>query len=139
MNEASSFKKIVVGSISKPTTMKAFFPSKLAEIIFALAIGYFGYLHLKNSDAMEGMIPDYLPGDGKIWIYLTGTGFLLSALAILTGFLKTIACYLLAAELLVLVLAIHLKPAINNDPMHSTMLLKDTAMAMCAILIGNNK
>ena len=119
--------------------MKAFFPSKLAEIIFALAIGYFGYLYIRNAETMTGAIPDYLPGDSKIWIYILGTGYVLSALAILTGFLKTVACYLLAAELLVIVFAIHLKPAINNDPVNTSMLLKNTVMAMCAILIGNNK
>jgi uncharacterized membrane protein YphA (DoxX/SURF4 family) len=119
--------------------MKPFFPSKLAEIIFALIIGYFGYMHLKNAGSMAGMVPDYLPGQGKIWIYLVGAGMVLAALAIITGLLKTIACYLLAAELIVLVLAIHLKPALNNDALHTGMLLKDTAMAMCAILIGNRK
>ncbi len=123
----------------KPTTMKPFIPSKLAEIIFALIIGYFGYLHFKNANMMGGMVPGYMPGDGKLWIYLTGAGFLLSALAIITGFLKTVACYLLAVELLVIVFAIHLKPAMNNDPLHTAMLLKDTAMAICAILIGNRK
>ena len=119
--------------------MKPFIPSKLAEIIFALIIGYFGYLHFKNAGIMAGMVPDYLPGGGKIWIYIAGAGFLLSALAIITGFLKTIACYLLAAELLVFVFILHLKPAMNKDSLHTAMLLKDTAMAMCAILIGNRK
>ena len=74
--------------------------------------------------------------DGPVGIALA---LLLAALAIITGLLKTIACYLLAAELIVLVLAIHLKPALNNDSLHIGMLLKDTAMAMCAILIGNRK
>jgi uncharacterized membrane protein YphA (DoxX/SURF4 family) len=119
--------------------MKPFIPSKLAEIIFALIIGYFGYLHFKNAGGMAGMIPDYLPGDGKIWIYVAGGGMVLAALAILTGLLKTLACYLLAAELIAFVLILHLKSAINNDPLHTAMLLKDTAMAMCAIIIGNRK
>jgi hypothetical protein len=65
------------------------------------------------------MIPSYLPGEGKLWVYIAGAGFLLSALANLTGFLKTVACYLLAAELLLLVIAIHLKPAINNDRLYT--------------------
>ena len=119
--------------------MKPFIPSKLAEIIFALIIGYFSYLHYKNAGTMAGMIPDYLPGDGKIWIYVAAGGMLLAALAILTGLLKTLACYLLAAELIAFVLILHLKPVMNNDPLHISMLLKDTAMAMCAILIGNRK
>src|SRR5881394_2293263 len=95
--------------------MKPFIPSKLAEIIFALIIGYFGYLHFKNAGAMAAGEPAYLPGDGKIWIYVSGGGMVLAALAIITGLLKTLACYLLAAELIVFVLILHLKPAMNNS------------------------
>lgn len=115
--------------------MKPFIPSKLAEVVFALVIAYFGYLHLKNAVAMGGMVPDYFPGDGKIWIYITGAGFILAAIAILTDIQKVLACYLLAAVLLIFVFTIHLK-SFDTNP---SGVLKDTAMAMAAILIGNKK
>lgn len=113
--------------------MKAFIPSKFAEIVFALIIAYFGYLHLTKAAAMGGMVPDFLPGDGKLWVYITGAAFILVAIAIITGFQKTLACYLLAAVLIIFVLTIHIK----NFDTNPSGLLKDTAMAMCAILIGN--
>ena len=94
--------------------MKPIIPSKIAEIIFALVIAYFGYNHFKNADMMAGMVPDYIPGDGKIWIYLTGGGFILAAIAIITGVQKTLACYLLAAVLLIFVFAIHAIAKILN-------------------------
>lgn len=115
--------------------MKALIPSKVAEVIFALAVGYFGVNHFLHADGMVGMIPDYLPGDGKIWVYVAGAGLVLAAIAIITGILKTLACYLLAAELLLFVFMLHLQPFIDGN---TGSFLKDLSMAMCAILIGNN-
>ncbi len=115
--------------------MKPFIPSKFAEIIFALVLFVFAYNHFTSTDMMAGMIPDYMPGGGKIWIYITGVALVLSALAIITGIQKTLACYLLAAMLLVFVFTLHLKPVMDGGNMSN--LLKDTAMAMAALLIGN--
>jgi uncharacterized membrane protein len=114
--------------------MKSFIPTRLAEIIYALIMGFFGVLHFMNADTMSGMIPDYMPGDGKIWIYITGAAFIAVALAILINKFKTVACYLLAAMLLIFVFTLHLQPAMDGNP---GQLLKDTALAMAAIIIGN--
>jgi len=115
--------------------MKPFFPTRFAEIIFALIMGFFGVLHFMNVDIMSGMIPDYLPGDGKLWIYITGAGFIAAGLAILINKFKRVACYLLAAMLLVFVFTLHLKTAMDGNP---GQLLKDTGLAMAAIMIGNH-
>lgn len=115
--------------------MKPFIPSKFAEIIFALVFAYFGYLHFKNAAGMGQMVPDYIPGDGKIWIYVTGAIFVLAAISIIANFQKTLFCYLLAVVLLVFVFTIHIK-MFNTNP---SGLLKDTAMAMAAIIIGNRR
>lgn len=116
--------------------MKSPLLTRLAEIIFALSIGFFGVLHFQNVDMMSGMIPDYMPGDGKVWIYATGVGLIAAALAIIINKLKTLACYLLAVMLLIFVFTLHLQPALDGNP---GSLLKDTALAMAAIIIGNRK
>jgi putative oxidoreductase len=115
--------------------MKSIIPTRVAEILFALAIGTFGVLHFMHADMMAGGVPDYMPGGGKIWIYVTGSGLILAALAILINKFKRIACYLLAVMLLIFVFTLHLKPAMDGD---LGGLLKDTALAMAAIIIGNN-
>jgi uncharacterized membrane protein len=116
--------------------MKRFIPSKFAEIIFALVIGYFGYSHFKNAGPMSNYVPKFIPGDGKIWIYVSGAGLLLSAIAILTDIQKALAGYLLAALLLLIAFSMHFQHFLDgNDAAGS--FLKDTAMAMGAILIGN--
>ncbi|HET9430929.1 MAG TPA: hypothetical protein VFO70_07120 [Chitinophagaceae bacterium] len=115
--------------------MKPFIPSKIAEIIFAIIFAYFGYLHFKNADGVGMGVPDFMPGDGKIWAYVIGGGFILAAIAIATEIQKTLACYLLAAVLIIFVLFIHIKN-FGTDPSPT---LKDTALAMAAILIGNRR
>ena len=116
--------------------MRSLFPTRLAEILFALVMGYFGILHFRNGDIMSGMIPDFMPADGKIWIYITGASFLAAALAILINRFKTLACYLLAIMLLIFVFTLHLKPAMDGN---AGQLLKDAGLAMAAIIIGNSK
>jgi uncharacterized membrane protein len=115
--------------------MKAFVPTKLAEVIFALAIAYIGYWHIKTADSMAKGVPAFMPGPGSLWIYITGAGFLLAAVAILTDIKKTLACYLLAAMVLIFVFGIHAK-AFDTNPIAA---LKDATIAMCALIIGNNK
>ena len=114
--------------------MKSFFPTRLAEIIYALVMGIFGVLHFMNADTMSGMIPEFMPADGKIWIYITGGAFIAAALAIIINKFKTPACYLLALMLLVFVFTLHLQPAMDGNP---GQLLKDTGLAMAALIIGN--
>ena len=114
--------------------MKSFFPTRLAEMLYALIMGFFGVTHFLNADIMSGMIPDFMPGDGKIWIYITGAALIAAALAILINKFKKPACYLLANMLLIFVFTLHLKPAMDGNP---AMLLKDAGLAMAAIIIGN--
>ena len=115
--------------------MKPIISSKIAGIIYAIAIGTFGVLHFINVNAMKASVPDYMPGDGSIWIYITGACLILAAIAILINKYARLACYLLAAMFLIFVFTLHLKPLLSGSFTH---LLKDTAMAMAAIIIGNN-
>jgi len=114
--------------------MKKIFLTRFAEIIYAFIMGFFGVMHLMNADTMSGLIPEYMPADGKIWIYITGAALIAAALAILINKFKTVACYLLAAMLLVFVFTLHLQPAMDGNP---GQLLKDAGLAMAAIIIGN--
>ena len=115
--------------------MKSIIPTRVAEMLFALAMGVFGVLHFMHADMMGGMVPDYMPADSKIWIYVTGGGLILAAIAILINKFKRLACYLLALMLLIFVFTLHLKPAMDGN---MGALLKDAALAMAAIIIGNN-
>lgn len=116
-------------------TIKPFFPTKAAEIIFALIFAYFGYLHFKNAAVLGGGVPGFFPGEGKIWVYLTGAAFIFAAISIIARFHRTLGCYLLAFVLIVFVLTVHMRN-FGNNPSGA---LKDLAMAMGAIIIGNHR
>jgi uncharacterized membrane protein YphA (DoxX/SURF4 family) len=115
--------------------MKLIFPTRVAEIFYALIIAFFGFLHLKYGSGGTG-VPTYLPGDPSLWMYITGVGFIAAAITIIFNKFKKLGCYLLALMLLVFILTIHI-----NDVLHFKNLyqpLKDGALAMAAIIIGNN-
>ena len=114
--------------------MKKIIPTRFAEIIFALVMGAFAAIHLRYGGSGEG-VPSFMPGNPGIWRYVAGTGFALAAIAILLNTFKTLACYLLAAMLMVFIFTIHL-PGSLNGASHDQ-LLKDIALAMAAIIIGN--
>jgi len=121
--------------------MSNLIPSRVAAIIYALVVVVFGVNHFMNADKMGGAVPSYMPGSGTIWIYITGGAFVAAGLAIIINKFAKIACYLLALMLLIFVFGIHLQMAMSSEEMIKTMgmtnLLKDLALAMGAILIGN--
>jgi len=116
--------------------MKFSIPTRIAEILFALTFAVFGVLHLKYTAGYKVGVPSFMPGDSSIWVYVTGICFIAAAVAIIINKYKKLACYLLALLLIVFILAIHLMPAIKEG--NYPQLLKDGALAMAAIIIGNN-
>lgn len=120
--------------------MKPFLPTRAAEIIYALMLFVFGFNHMHAGPIMSGGVP--VPG-GVFWVYFTGAAFILAAVAIILNRFKTIACYLLALMLLLFVILIHVPAFVHGQNQMAKMMpmvsiLKDTALAMGAILIGNN-
>ena len=113
--------------------MKPLLSSRIAAIIYALAIAAFGILHFMSANEMKTLLPEYLPG-GVFWIYFTGVCLLAAALAIIFNINTRLACYLLAAMLLIFGFTLHLRPSFTTT---FSLFLKDAAMAMAAVLIGN--
>lgn len=115
--------------------MKFTFPTRFAEILFALVMAVFGILHFKYGNAGNG-VPSFIPGNPVMWMYITGAGFLAFSIAVILNKFKKLACYLLALMFIIFVLTVHI-----NDVIHFKNLsqpLKDSALAMAAIIIGNN-
>ncbi len=110
--------------------------TKIATIIYALTITMLGVTHLQVGEGMAGLVPSWLPGGG-IWVYVTGVCLILAAISIIIGKFTRIACFLLAAMLLIFVLTIHLPHVLGGDQMAMGSVLKDTAMAMAALMIAD--
>jgi putative oxidoreductase len=114
--------------------MKQIISFRVAAIIYALAIAAFGILHFMSAGEMKTMLPDYIPGGAAI-VYFTGACLLAAAIAIIIEKQTRLACYLLAVMLLIFGFTLHLRPSFTTT---FALFLKDAAMAMAAIMIGNN-
>lgn len=115
---------------NKSTSMKA----NIGRIVFALVFLVFGILHFMSGDAMVGYIPEWIPG-GVFWIYLTGVGHLLAAIAILINKMASLAALLLAIMLIIFALTIHLPAALDGDMSN---FLKDTGLAAAALYMSGH-
>ena len=113
----------------------------ISILIFALIIGFFGANQVLNADKMVANAPKFIPA-AKVFVYLSGIGLLLGAVAfIIDRFAKPFG-YLIAFILVVIVITVHIPGIVQSNPLPVRMLfltngLKDTAMAMAAIIIGN--
>lgn len=103
----------------------------LGKYLLALPMAAFGILHFMHADAMAGMAPF----GGTITIYFTGLCLILFAVSVLMGKYDKLAAVLLACMLILFVVLIHLKSAMNGD-MGS--LLKDLAIAGGALLYAQS-
>lgn len=110
----------------------------IGKYIFAIAMALFGIFHFMNAAEMADMVP--IAG-GKIWIYLSGAGFILAALSIMLGKFDKIACFALALMLILFVAMIHVPGIMSNDNMiqQASMIgtLKDLALAGGALMAAS--
>ena len=121
--------------------MKNLISTKLAIIIFAFIIGFFGANHFLHAKEMAANIPSFLPAS-KVLVYISGAGFLLAAIAFIIDRYAKIAGYLLALLLLIIVFSIDVPGIIHSTNVQMKMIfvtnmLKDAALAMAAILIAD--
>jgi len=109
-------------------------------IIYALVIAFFGINHFLVGTGMQNTVPSFIPG-GVFWVYLTGAALIAAAIAFITGWQRSLAGYLLAAFLIIIVLTVHL-PAIMHAPDMAarrfplTNLVKDMGIAAGALMIA---
>ena len=121
--------------------MKNLISTRVAIIIFAFIIGFFGANHFLHAKDMAANVPSFLPAS-KILVYISGAGFLLAAVAFIIDRYAKLAGYLLALLLLIIVFSVDV-PGIMRAPnvpvkmMFITNLLKDAALAMAAVLIAD--
>lgn len=112
---------------------------KLGKYLLAVVMLVFGIMHLMNSAAMAGMAPF----GGAAMVIVSGLGLILAAVAIFIGKYDKLACVLLAVELLLFALLIHLPGLMNAaDEMSKAMsmgsFLKDTGLAGGALMAAQS-
>jgi len=112
--------------------------SILGRILFALPFGIFGLNHFFMVDFFTGMLTSFIPGTG-FTVLLTGVLLIAASLSIIFRKFTRLACYLLAALLLIFILTIHL-PGLFEDGdgarMAMMQLLKDTSLMGSALVMA---
>lgn len=121
--------------------MKNLISTRVAILIFAIIIAFFGANNILNARHMVANVPNFLPAS-KWMVYISGAGFLLAALAFIIDRYAKIAGYLLALLLLIIVFSVDIPGIVKavSTPikmLYVTNMLKDAALAMAAVLIAD--
>ncbi len=104
--------------------------------LFATPLFIFGIFHFINGQMMTGMLAGW-PAP-LFFVYLSGAGLILSAIAIVINRYAKLAATLLAVELGLFVLIIHLPGLLAGGGQMSLMgLLKDAALAGSALFMAS--
>ena len=99
----------------------------------------FGASHMIEAEVLSGMVPEELPGGGKLYVYLTGAIEILCAVSIVLKKFDFYAGLVLAALMILYALLIHL-PDVSSSPIAVSNLLKDIALSGAALIyVGTTK
>ena len=109
----------------------------LGRWFFALPFAIFGLLHYMNADVMaEISIPPYMPAK-VLLVYLTGTGLIAAAVAMIIGKYDKLAATLLSVFLLLMVALLHVPVAMSGGTgaqAGMAAMLKDISLAGGAMM-----
>lgn len=113
---------------------------KIGRILFALPFLVFGAFHLMNAQGMGAMVPEMFTGilPGSVWVIITGIIFILTSLGLLLKRWMKWSGKILALQLLIIVLTMHL-PNLGDPEMGQLAmvnLLKDVALIGGALLLA---
>jgi hypothetical protein len=128
-------------AMSKSNLQISLVSNRSALVIFGITILLTGIHYFYYAKQISMLLPGFLP-KSDFWVYLIGTAFLLSGLAIIINKqITTLASFLLALLLICLAVGIDLRGIFNKDDdmkfLFSQSLLKDVGLAAGAIIIAN--
>jgi uncharacterized membrane protein YphA (DoxX/SURF4 family) len=115
-----------------------FLTGKLARIIFAIPLAIFGLFHFMNGNEMANLIAAWPMA--AIFVYISGAGLILAAIAIIIDKMARLASLLLALLLLLIIVFVHMPGLGSDDPammqMAMTNVLKDISIMGGALIIA---
>ena len=109
---------------------------KPAQIIFAIPFAIFGLFHFMNAGSMTGVLGGWPAAE--FLVYLSGAGLIAAAVAIIINKYARLACLLLAAELLIILVATQIPMLSNPDmaQMATINILKDISLIGGALMVA---
>lgn len=109
----------------------------IGKWLFIIPFAMFGFLHFRPLEFSIGHVPEFLPFKA-FWVYFSGAAFSAFVIAAVTKKYDKLAAVLLALELILFVILIHVPMAIAGDFLGIISIFKDTAMAGAALIYANH-
>jgi uncharacterized membrane protein len=110
---------------------------KIARTLYAIPLIVFGLFHFTKGKDMAGFV---LPGwpAATVFVYIAGLGLILAGVSFIINKYVRISGILLALELLIFILAIHIPGLMHEATMQMslTSLLKDFGLMSAALYIA---
>ena len=103
----------------------------IGKLLYAGPMAMFGIFHFMGAENMTNMVPDFLPIP-IAFVYLTGLALILAAVAVVLDKKAKLAMQLLGLMILLFAVLVHLPGFMSQDPVGSSMFLKDIALAGAA-------
>lgn len=121
--------------------MKNGISSTVPIFIFSIIIALFGASQILNAAHMAENVPGFLPA-ARVITYISGACLILAAVSFIIDRMARLAGYLLALLMLLIVFVVDIPGIVNAvdhaaRSLYTTNALKDAALAMAAIIIGN--
>ena len=114
----------------------------LGRILYGLPFLVFGVFHLMQAPNMAVIVPDYFPGPGALWVYITGAIFILASLSIMARRYMEYFVSLMAFQLVIFILVVWL-PQLSDPELAQFGIvnaLKDISLLGAALmLVGVSK
>lgn len=107
----------------------------IGRYLFAIPMIIFGVFHFVNTRTLQNVVPSFVPGQ-TFWVYLTGAALIAAGISILIKKQIQLISNLLAIMLLIFALFVHLPLALEGDQLAASSMLKDTALAGGAFILG---
>ena len=104
--------------------------------MYIIPIGIFGLMHFANAGQLSQMMPAWMPLK-TILVYVTGLGLIAAPIALIINKKARLAMILLAIELLLFMVFIHLMKVIGGDEMAMGQIFKDVSLAGAAFYIAS--
>jgi len=104
----------------------------IGRFLFGLPFVVFGVFHFINTELIAGGVPGFIPGNPSFWVWLTGLIFIVGGVGIVSVRRIGAVSELLALQLAVFVLLVHLPKAESN----MVQLLKDIALLGGALMLA---
>lgn len=114
--------------------------SRVAVVLFAIVIAFFGLYHFIDPENLVTFVPDYMPR-GHAIVYGVGAVLMLTSLSILLHRRVKMACYLLALLLATFALTVHLQGylSLSDRQLRALSLMnmiQGLALACCVLYVG---